>query len=274
MTIGTKSIAAPAYTILVNSCDGFEDCWVPFFTLFERYWPEPRPPVLLNTENKVWAAAELDVASTQVQEGQDRRLSWSECLDAALGQIRTPLVLYLQEDYFIERPVDVELIDQMAARMLDQPGIGHIGLTHFGAGKPLGPTTDPILWEVGPRASYRISTQAGLWRVDTLRSYLLPWESGWMFEIFGTVRAWKRRDVFLTLARDATKPAITYQHTGIVKGQWSRFVLPLFEKEGIEMDFLRRGFYEPRQPHWMRRAKLLKALFRHPGLSARSMFAP
>ena len=24
------------YTIIVNSCDNFEDCWNPFFTLFKK----------------------------------------------------------------------------------------------------------------------------------------------------------------------------------------------------------------------------------------------
>jgi hypothetical protein len=31
--------ANPHFTVLVNSCDAFEDCWQPFFQLFSRCWP-------------------------------------------------------------------------------------------------------------------------------------------------------------------------------------------------------------------------------------------
>jgi hypothetical protein len=264
---------AHPYTLLINSCDAFEDCWQPFFTLLERYWPAPLPPVLLNTERKRWRGHPSGIICSQVQGNQERRLSWSECLDAALLQVKTPLVLYMQEDYFIERPVDAALIDALAARMVEQPDIAHIGLTHFGAGRMVQPTPDALLWEIGPRASYRISTQAALWRVDALRSYLLPWESGWMFEIFGTVRAWKRQDTFLTLARNRVHPAITYQHTGIVKGQWSAFVPPLFARENIDMNFNRRGFYRPTSA-LVRRLKLIHMLLKQPTSSIRSILAP
>lgn len=28
------------YSILVNTCDKFEDCWNPFFKLLSIYWPD------------------------------------------------------------------------------------------------------------------------------------------------------------------------------------------------------------------------------------------
>src|SRR5437899_7727180 len=113
---------------------------------------------------------------TQVQHrsGDARRLTWSECLARALSEIKTPLVLYMQEDYFLERPVDMPLILDLVEIMRADPGIKHIGLTHFGSEGPSQPTKDPRLWEISQRARYRISAQAALWRVETLRSYLRP----------------------------------------------------------------------------------------------------
>ena len=268
----TDTTSSP-FTLIVNSCDGFEDCWVPFFTLFARYWAAPKPPILLNTEHKQFTYADLDLRTSQVQRGIVRRLSWSECLDAALATVETPLVLYMQEDYFIEQPVDNAMIAVMAQRMIDDPEIDHIGLTHFGAGSPILEDPRPNLSRIGPRATYRVSTQAGLWRTQALRSYLLPWESGWMFELFGTVRAWKRNDQFLTLDRTATKPAIAYQHTGIVKGQWSKFVPALFDREAIKVDFGKRGFYEGESSPLERRLRLLKAITANPQVAAKSLFA-
>lgn len=267
------SDATPAFTLLVNSCDGFEDCWTPFFTLLARYWPQPLPPILLNTERRSFSYSGIEVQSSRVQVGHDKRLTWSECLHAALSTVETPLVLYMQEDYFIESPVDLSTISACARQMLDDPTIKHIGLTHFGAGSPILPDERPALSRIGPRASYRLSTQAGLWRTDALQSYLLPWESGWMFELFGTMRAWKRSDLFLTLDRAMTVPAIAYQHTGIVKGQWSKFVPALFEREKIRVDFGNRGFHEGESSPLERRFRLLKAITANPHVAAKSLFA-
>lgn len=187
--------------------------------------------------------------------------------------IETPLVLYMQEDYFIESPVDVDVISALAQQMIDDPNIKHIGLTHFGAGSPVLPDIRPMLSRTGPYATYRISTQAGLWRKDALVSYILPWESGWMFELFGTIRSWKRNELFLTLDRATTKPAIQYQHTGIVKGQWSDFVPALFERERIKMDFSMRGFYDHSSSPLLRRLRLLRSIVSNPVAAYKSIFA-
>lgn len=243
----------PHYTILVNSCDGFEDCWHPFFKLFSTYWPTRKNQILLNTEKKDWSTPDLEIACTRVQvDGASQPLSWSACLLRALNQVKTPLVLYLQEDYFIERPVNTALIDEFAGLMLEDETIKHIGLTHFGSNGPFEPTDDRRLWKIGPKARYRISTQAGLWRVETLKSIVRPDENGWMFEIFGTRRAWRRPELFLTANRDLygpkTKPIIQYTPTGVMKGKWHPAMPALFNAHGISINFHKRGFYKTKHP--------------------------
>lgn len=269
------SSARFGFTVLVNSSDGFEDCWNPFFTLFARYWPDFKGPILLNTETKQWSYPGLGITCSRVQRpGLSRRLTWSECLMAALDQVKTPLVLYLQEDYFFERPVESALIADLATRMLDDPEIKHIGLTHFGSMGPFEKTNDPMLWKIGAQARYRISTQAGLWRADTLRSYLRPEENGWMFEIFGTRRSRRRRDTFLTVNRDLHSPEDTplvqYTHTGIIKGQWHPAMPELFSKHGIDINFSVRGIYSP-GPALLRKATTMRRLLGHPLLLARGL---
>jgi len=255
------------YSILVNSSDGFQDCWQPFFKLFTEFWPECGAQIFLNTEDIVWSYPGVDIVCTLVHKKAkvERRLTWSECLISALRQLETPLVLYLQEDYFIEQPVDHRIIEGMVARMLMDPTIKHIGLTHFGSMGPFEPTGDVRLWEVRNNAAYRISTQAGLWRTETLLSYLRPDENGWMFEYFGTRRAQKRDECFLTANRDVYCPEKTpifqYTHTGIIKGKWHQDMPQLFARHNIEVDFEKRGFYK--EPYWLIRkiGTLKKILF-------------
>ena len=234
------------YTLLVNSSDGFADCWDPFFQLLDVYWPDHDCPILLNTERARYGTR-ADVASSQVNHDIPRRLTWSECLIAAIGQIDTPLLLYMQEDYFLNHQVDTVRLARAVDQMLGDPAIGHIGLTKHGSKGPFEPWQDANSGFVKKlrRAQYRISTQAGLWRPDEQLSYLDPAESGWMFEIFGTRRAWRREDLFLTVDAQRNGPVFDYTHTGIIKGQWHRNIPALFVEHDIVVDFAQRGFHKP-----------------------------
>jgi hypothetical protein len=260
-------------TLFVNSSDGFADCWHPFFRLLDLHWPE-HGPALLNTEKAFWLDAPSYVRSSQVALGEAERLTWSECVIRGLQQITTPLVLYFQEDYFLERPVRHAVIEQAAAAMLADPSIGHIALTQHGSLPPFEPYPDPAYEKIGQKARYRISTQAGLWRKDVLLSYLIPVENGWMFEILGTMRAQRRKDLFLVARFDesAGGPAIAYTHTGIIKGQWHPAMPDLFARHGLEMDFSKRGFYVPPAPLFAKIA-VARKLAKQPGHVLRQVFA-
>jgi hypothetical protein len=237
----------PAVTLLVNSSDGFDDCWPPFFTLLQHYWPEMTWPVLLNTETRDFSWPALNVTASCVARGETQRLSWSECLIRATEAVKTPLLLYVQEDYFLDQPVDDATVRAAVQLMLNHPEIGHIGLTKHGSHGPFAPSQHDGFGIIGKRARYRISTQAGLWRPSVLRSYLRPEENGWMFEIFGTWRAHRDNVTFLTVMCDPPrKPApVDYVHTGIIKGQWHEKIPTLFGRHNLPLDFDRRGIYQP-----------------------------
>lgn len=261
------------YTILVNTSDGFEDCWGPFFTLLEKYWPECKAPIYLNTENKIWQHPRFDIRCTTVQKNEPNRLTWSQCLIAALDQIETPLVLYFQEDYFIHQNVRAELIESAAQYMLDHPEIKHIALTRHGSIGPHEHYKADWLKKIQQKARYRISTQAALWRVDTLKSYLRPEENGWMFEIYATWRAHRRMECFLCAAFDDQHggPAIDYLHTGIIKGKWLKGIQEVFQPNGICIDYERRGFYTPKHP-LLHKLELARKLLGKPGYLLRQFF--
>ena len=237
-----------SYTILVNTCDAFEDCWSPFFTLLLKNWESVRAPVLLNTETKLYEHPGMSIKCARVQGKGTDKISWSECLIRGLKQVETPLVLYFQEDYFIDKPVRSEIIDRAASYMLANPAVKHIGLTSHGSHGPYEPTKEDWLLEIRKDARYRISAQTGLWRVDTLLYYLRPVENAWMFEIFGTWRAARKREQFLCVTHKLPQggPAVDYLHTGIIKGKWHSQIKDVFEKNEIEIDYSIRGFYVPK----------------------------
>lgn len=264
-----------AFTVIVNTSDGYHDCWRPFFTLFDKYWADNNAPVLLNTESVDWADSRVEIRCAKTGRATPGlKPSWSERLIACLDQVETPLVLYMQEDYFLESPVNDELVRSFADLMLRDSEVRHIGLTHFGSCGPFTPTADERLWQIAQRARYRISTQAGLWHVPTLRSHLRAGEDVWMFEIYGTRRAWRRPELFLTANRSVfappSNPIIQYTHTGIIQGKWHLAMPRLFEDHGIKVDFSKRGFFHA-GPGLVQRYQIAKRLMTRPRLAARGL---
>lgn len=255
------------FTILVNSSDGFEDCWIPFFTLLKKYWPNCDAPIILNTERKSFTFPGLNIISTRVNTGIEKNLTWSECLIEALNKIETPLVLYLQEDYFFEKTVKDYLIEDFAKQMIANSLIKYIGLTNYGNSPPFKEwTLDQRFYEVSHSSKYIVSTQAALWNKQTFLSYLRPNENGWMFEIFGSQRAKKGKDLFLTVNRETyneINPIIYYQLTGIIKGKWLSTIPELFRREGIETDFAKRGFYKEKN-RILRKIETARMLIKDP----------
>lgn len=254
-------------TILVNSSDGFEDCWHPFFELFRTFWPGCPYPLVLNTERKTYQHPGLNIRCSQVAAASSRRLTWSECLIECLAGIDTPYVLYLQEDYFLEAPVKVAEFEQLLG-LLRNGQADVLRVMECGGSGPWHPTENPLVWRVDQRAAYRISMQAALWRKSTLRRQLRAHESPWQLEVFGTRRAWRQRDEkVLCVNRDRFhgpgREIIPYTPTGIVKGQWEqRIVEPLFAQHGLAIDFSRRGFYDAAHQPTARRPLLERAIDR------------
>lgn len=239
-----------AYTILVNTTDSFEDCWHPFFTLFKEYWPECNNRIILNTEGKDYSFPGLDITCSKVgrfYKGM-RRPPWGWCLKKCLEQVDTEIVLYLQEDYFLNAAVNSKVIQDCVDYMAANNDCAHIGITHFGSHGPFIETENPLLWKVGSSAEYRISLQAGLWKKSSLLKYLKDIDTGWTLEIEGSIRAQMIDEVFLAINRDTfnaeTSMVFPYIGTGIIRGKWNKdAVCDLFASHKINVDYSIRGFY-------------------------------
>jgi len=237
-------------TILVNSTDSFEDCWMPFFTLFKIYWPDCPFEIVLNTEHKDYQHSGLNIRASKVAKPseQGKRIPWDECLRRCLEGITTPYVLYFQEDYFVDSPVDAEFIRdavmQMKTYCLDHIRLMQVDESEIGK-----------VWEHDTRfsfvkktATFRVSLQVGLWARKSLLAILDHGESGWSFEWNATLRSFDRDDLYLCVPPKSplfeSGYAISYPATGIIKGKWFvALISQLFSKHEISVDFERRGVY-------------------------------
>lgn len=97
-------------TVLVCSCDSYDDTWAPFFKFFHMYWPDCDYPVVLNTESKCYRSDEMDVICYQFYDN-NRQIPYGERLLEYLKKIDTPYILILMDDFFIRKKVDAEKIE-------------------------------------------------------------------------------------------------------------------------------------------------------------------
>ncbi len=220
--------------LLISSCDAYSDAWFPFFTLLRRYWPDcPFPIYLLSNDRTV------DINRVHsITLGQDRK--WASNMLSALEFLPHAQILYFQEDYFLQQPVNNETIVQMM-KFAQDSGAGYIRLT--GAPDPDVPHDNPLgLGLLSPDLKFRVSLQASLWQRQTLLDLLVPGESGWDMEIAGTARARRIKAPFFGVYRQ--KPIIDYyEATGILKGKWVPGALRLCRREGIEVDTSQREIH-------------------------------
>lgn len=240
------------YSILINTCDKFEDCWEPYFKLHARYWPDCQGKLYLNTEIKDFSYPNLEFVSLKVNSNDlTLRLTWSECLIRALDKIDDDIVLYMQEDYFIKAPVANEMVEKYVELMSGDNSIDCIHLTDQAVINE-GQSKYDGLYKVKVKQRYRVGCQAALWRKSVLRSYLRKHENAWQFEEFGSMRSARMNHQFYVVDPSVVQlgkfEIIPYMFTGIVQGRWKEEVVPLFVKHGIEMNFAKRGFLKDAPP--------------------------
>lgn len=234
------------YSILVNTCDGFEDCWEPFFKLFSRFWPDCKATVYLNTEFKSYSYSGLNVVPVRNTEGRGlARATWSQCLRWALESIDDDIILYMQEDYFLKDTVKNDLVEFYVNLMHSDEYIKCIHLTDQSV-DTCGNSEYDNLDIVKKNQRYRVSCQAALWRKDELLSLIRDYESAWEFEEFGSKRSAAMGHLYLAVSHSFVQldrfEIIPYIFTGIVRGRWYEPTKDLFQRNEIMVDWDRRGF--------------------------------
>lgn len=231
------------FAILVNTTDSFEDCWLPFFLLFKKYWPDYTGKIYLNTETKDFKYADFNIVSIK---NNGHKCTWSECLYKALEFAEEDILLYLQEDYFINGFVDHRKIMELLDCMLESD-YSCLHLTDQCTSGPFKFRSNEI-WEIEKKAPYRISTQAAFWRSAGLKKYLNINETAWQFETNGTKRSQYFEDRIMCINQElygvGKHELIPYVFTGIIKGKWNIDIVDVFMKNEIKIDYEKRGFLE------------------------------
>jgi hypothetical protein len=238
------------YSILINTCDKFEDCWDPFFQLFKTYWPDYDGTIYLNTEYKDYHYEGLNIIAIKCCELNnftiEKQATWSQCLLWALEFIKEDIVLYMQEDYFFKGKVKNKIVQEFVQIMDYERDVDCIHLTDQSVLSEDNQSKYKGLYLAKINQKYRISCQAALWKKETLLKYIKPHEDAWQFEEFGSRRGAVLQHNFYAVDKNWVRlnhfEIIPYVFTGIVQGRWKEAVVPLFKKHNINVDYLTRGY--------------------------------
>lgn len=223
--------------LLVVSCDAYSDLWRPFFALFHQRWPDCPFRVYLGTNEKSFD----DPHVTVLHCGPDR--PWSVNLRRMLDQLGGEYVILLLEDFFLLRPVESDRLLRLVQLGLDH----HVGCLRLYS---ILPPPHPLHHEPGlggfePGDPYRVTLQAALWRMQTLRRLLAPGLSPWQFELLGS----QLSETFDEPFWGVYEPPIVYEHV-IEKGRWKPAGLALCREAGIEIDHAARPAFT--EEEWRR----------------------
>ena len=213
--------------VLVVSCDRYADLWPPFFALFWRRWPDCPGPVYLGSN----ALTYDDPRVRTLRVGPD--VTWASSLRAMLERVESDYVILMLEDFFlidrvdnarVQRLADVAIAERLGCLRLysiyppEHPVAGHPELGAF----------EPGDW-------WRITAQAAIWRIDTLRQLLLPGFSAWDFEMVGS----QMSDFMPDRIWGVRQPALVYDHA-VEKGRWRPQGLAICRDAGLGVDLSKR----------------------------------
>lgn len=231
-------------TVLVSSCDAYEELWEPFFKLYNRAWSNNTFPIVLNTESKKFEKDDLEVKSFCLY-AENEKVPWGKRLKETLKKIDTEYILFFLDDFWIDGEIDEREINECIRRMNEDRTISVFSFMETFEG-----SYDDKKFAGFERrklvAKYRFNCQAALWRRKHLIQYLRDYESPWEWEVYGNWRSYRyfwRKFYSRKAESKQTIPYIFsvngYAHGGLVlvSGKWYLPLLEYFEnKYNIEVD--------------------------------------
>ena len=223
-------------SVLIYSCDAYSDVWGPFFTLFFKYWKNRPYPVYLAAESEQCLLPEVKTINA---EG-----SWTQRMRQAVEEIPTKYIIGMCEDFFFRRPVIQEIIACCIIFMENNPNIGCFNFEkEYDPDCHLIPSQYPSFGLKPPGNHFQKSCQPTLWRKDYLLKLLDCDMDPWQWETVETEYPLEH------YVWDGPHENMAFDYGyrdrkwfGIQKGKWViNDVRPLFMKEGIFIDFTKRG---------------------------------
>ena len=216
--------------IVVMSCDKNQDLWLPFHHCMEKYWKN-HPEIIYSTEtieNPYYKTICRDLPIEQ----------WTKRVRETVRDIPCKHILLMVDDLFIREEVDNSLIWGLCDYV--QGNVASINF-EFSFDSMDIPYND-ILMVRNIAGRFKLSCMCQLWQKKAILKLFNYDTNPWKFEKDNKAQNYdyliSKKGDFLNWG----KPKDRWQW-GIVKGKWTMECKEFLDKEGIEIDYGKRGFY-------------------------------
>jgi hypothetical protein len=183
-------------TIAVFVSNKFQSELDPFFWLFNQFWSETQPVEVVTINRPELPYRNLKyvrVHDALLTEGDWDFGRYSDGVQWYLRQLKTPLVIILDSDYWLTDPVDLGTLDILVDYMLDNPDVLRIQLGNQSGIDQYAIAREPYqglvlldCHEDNPHCFLKVSWIPGIWNRDLLQSVLQPNWNPWECEVEGT----------------------------------------------------------------------------------------
>lgn len=227
-------------TMLVNSCDAYQDVWPLFFSALDQHWGDRPFDVVLNCEST------LDKLGIN----NSGSLPWGGRLLKLLNFLNSEYVILVFDDFLLEAPVDVEKIGSIVTFLDQRPdaSVYYLNAVCLNTHQDDEYSEFRVLRDL---VDYRLNSAPAIWRRKDLIAYTSALDTPWVWEFFGSYRTFLNKKEFYSPS--SVKNNIfkySYQTGGaIYRGKWVRnVVVPLCDKYDLNVDFSIRGFADLSAP--------------------------
>jgi len=222
-------------TMLVNSCDSYQDVIPLFSAALDKYWPNRGFDVAINYESSPLLS---------YSDQKKREKTWGARLLDILSAIDTEYVIMVFDDFILESPVDQKKV-QSAIQVLDSDSdssVFYLNSVCFKTDKE-DPNADYRI--LNDSSDYRLNSAPAIWRKSELMRYTKSVDNPWSWEVFGSYRTFgPGKRFYCTSCRSKNLIDYNFMEGGaIYRGKWVRkTVEPKVTEYGLDIDLNIRGF--------------------------------
>ena len=229
-------------TVVVNSCDNYEDIWDPFFMVLRDQWSSCKYKIILNTEKKSYFLPGLDIKTFPLQDSNTKNL-WGNRLREVLKCIDTEYVIMLFDDFLLEAPVNQAKIEKCLSWMKKDERIAVFYFTNI-SGMNIKDQVYMDFERLPKVKDYKLNSAPALWRRERLISFTGKLDTPWAWEFFGSARTYQTNEAFYC-ACQGKEDVFSFRYNlggAIHRGKWVYSVIkPVIDKYGINIDLSIRG---------------------------------
>lgn len=217
--------------IVVCSCDKNKDLFYPFYHCMEKYYTN-HPKIIYTTETIKNPYYETISKNYPLEK-------WTKRIRETLKEIPDNKILLMIDDIFIRNPVDTKRIDYARDNLKGNIACFNFEKVFNSEDKESGLDGFKIRKK---GSDYELSIMCGLWNKEKLIHILEKDSDPWSVEYNQDTKGYdyliNSEDYIIDWGYKTFKPV------GVVKGKWAREIVDFFKKEGIEIDYEKRGFVD------------------------------